>query len=91
MDAAGSIARIGGDEYLAHERRPFDYMLNALRLREGFALSDFEARTGLARESIAATLETLVGRGLLESREGRVRPSDLGWRFLNDAMEAFLP
>lgn len=91
MDAAGSIARIGGDECLANKRRPFDYMLNALRLREGFALSDFEARTGLARESIAATLETLVGRGLLESREGRVRPSDLGWRFLNDAMEAFLP
>jgi len=90
MDAAAGPSRIGGDEYLAPERRPFDYMLNALRLREGFTLADFEARTGLGRERIAATLDELDRRGLLEQAHGRLRPSELGWRFLNDVMGAFL-
>ncbi len=91
MDAAAADARIGGDEHLAAERRPFDYMLNALRLREGFPLADFEARTGLARATIAPKLADLSERGLLDVAEEWVRPSELGWRFLNDVMAAFLP
>ncbi len=91
MDAAASQARIGGDEYLEPERRPFDYMLNALRLREGFPLSDFEARTGLPAAAIAPRLAELSERGLLELTAEQVRPSELGWRFLNDVMGAFLP
>jgi len=91
MDAAAGDARIGGDEHLAAERRPFDYMLNALRLREGFPLADFEARTGLARATIAPKLADLSERGLLDVAEEWVRPSELGWRFLNDVMAVFLP
>ena len=49
MAAAGSEKRIGGDEWLSTSRRPFDFMLNALRLPEGFDLSLFEARAGLPR------------------------------------------
>ena len=91
MDAAASVTRIGGDEYLAPERRPFDFMLNALRLREGFRLADFEARTGLPRATLAPQLAQLSERGVLDVGEDRVRPSELGWRFLNDVMAAFLP
>ncbi|MCX7556147.1 radical SAM family heme chaperone HemW [Xanthomonadaceae bacterium JHOS43] len=90
MDAAASQARIGGDEWLAPERRPFDYMLNALRLHEGFPLSDFEARTGLPRSTIATTLAGLYERGLLSAEGDRVTPTELGRRFLNDVMGAFL-
>src|SRR5690606_27717542 len=49
---AGTNAAIGGDERIGPGRRPFDFMLNALRLNEGFALSMFEARTGLPRAAI---------------------------------------
>ncbi len=90
MDAAASDARIGGDEWLAPERRPFDYMLNALRLHEGFSLADFEARTGLPRATIAVTLAELADKGLLATDGERVAPTELGRRFLNDAMGAFL-
>ena len=90
MDAAASEARIGGDEWLTPERRPFDYMLNALRLHEGFALSDFEARTGLSRNTIAATLAELSGKQLLSVDGTRVVTTELGRRFLNDVMGAFL-
>ena len=46
---AGTPAAIGGDERIEPARRPFEYMLNALRLVDGFTLAEFEARTGLAR------------------------------------------
>ena len=90
MDAAASPARIGGDEWLAPERRPFDYMLNALRLHEGFALTDFTARTGLPRDAIAATLADLAGKNFLSVDGEHVAPTELGQRFLNDVMGAFL-
>ena len=87
---AGSDAAIGGDERIDPERRPFDFMLNALRLNEGFALSLFEARTGLPREAIAAQLDTAIERGWLESDGERVVPTEFGRRFANDVIELFL-
>ena len=90
MDAAHGPARIGGDEHLAPSQRPFDYMLNALRLHAGFSLGDFEARTGLARAVIAEKLDELVAKGLLAVQADHVAPTALGRRFLNDVMGAFL-
>jgi len=87
---AGTNAAIGGDERIGPGRRPFDFMLNALRLNEGFALSMFEARTGLPRAAIAAQLETAIDRGWLESDGERVVPTEFGRRFANDVIELFL-
>ena len=70
---------------------PFEYALNALRLLEGFTLGHFESTTGLGRERIAGTLDSLASRGLVETRAGQVRATALGFRFLNDVQQAFLP
>jgi putative oxygen-independent coproporphyrinogen III oxidase len=64
---------------------PFEFMLNALRLRAGFARESFAARTGLAWTTVAATVEDL------EVDDEVCRPSALGFAFLNDAVMAFLP
>jgi len=69
---------------------PFEYMLNALRLREGFRPADFERSTGLSMEAILPTIAALEARGLIDSADGRIRPSELGFRFLNDVQSAFL-
>jgi oxygen-independent coproporphyrinogen-3 oxidase len=69
----------------------FEYFLNALRLREGPRQADFEARTGLAWAALAPRLDDAVARGLLEPVAGGVRPSALGWRFVNDLQALFLP
>ena len=90
LDAAASDKRIGGDEWIAEKQRPFDYMLNALRLNAGFALGDFEARTGLSRDSIAARLDDGIAKGWLEREAERIAPTEFGRRFLNDVMAAFL-
>ncbi|MBS7458411.1 radical SAM family heme chaperone HemW [Coralloluteibacterium stylophorae] len=87
---AASPARIGGDEAIAPEARPFEYVLNALRLVEGFDLGDFERRTGLSRAAIAAPLAAALARGYVERDGGRIRPTELGRRFSNDAMTLFL-
>jgi oxygen-independent coproporphyrinogen-3 oxidase len=70
---------------------PFEFMLNALRLAEGFTLADFERATGLSRSSIEPTLTRLAARELLVEISGRWAPTELGFRFLNDLLAAFLP
>jgi oxygen-independent coproporphyrinogen-3 oxidase len=88
--SAGTQAGIGGDEFVLPENRPFDFMLNALRLVDGFSLADFEVRTGLDRESIAAQLDEAAQRGWLEISGEWAKPTELGMRFANDVMGLFL-
>lgn len=72
--------------------RLFEYVLNALRLPEGFHEADFSARTGLPAEALADKAAGATGRGLIERLDGgHWRPTALGNRFLNDLQEAFLP
>jgi oxygen-independent coproporphyrinogen-3 oxidase len=70
---------------------PFEFMLNALRLRDGVARSSFEQRTGLRWDAIGDTVEALVRRDLLESDPQRLRASALGFRRMNDLLVEFLP
>ena len=70
----------------------FEFMLNALRLGEGFHELLFEQRTGLAATVLRPRLENCREKGLLEeSEDGIWRASGLGQRFLNDLQAEFLP
>jgi putative oxygen-independent coproporphyrinogen III oxidase len=70
---------------------PFEFMLNALRLVEGFALPLFTERTGLALAAIEPQLRAAEAAGLLERDLTHARPTARGQRFLNDLLEMFLP
>jgi putative oxygen-independent coproporphyrinogen III oxidase len=70
---------------------PFEFMLNALRLSDGFAPDLFSARTGLPWCEVAAPIAALRGRGLLASDENVCRATPLGLRFLNDLLVEFIP
>jgi len=69
---------------------PFEYMLNALRLREGFVLSDFVDRTGLVMTSIQKGLQEAERLGLIDRDLHRVWPTDRGFDFLSDLQALFL-
>jgi len=69
---------------------PFEYMLNALRLREGFVLSDFVDRTGLAMTSIQKALQEAERLKLIERDLHRVWPTERGFDFLSDLQALFL-
>ena len=90
LAAAGTPDAIGGDDDITPERRPFEFMLNALRLQDGFALADFTATTGLPTEQIATPLEQARQRGWLALSGTHVMPTALGRRFTNDVIELFL-
>ena len=70
---------------------PFEFMLNALRLVEGFELKLFTERTGLPLTAIESRLRQAEERGLLERDWKRIRPTERGQRFLNELLELFLP
>jgi oxygen-independent coproporphyrinogen-3 oxidase len=91
LEHAATPRRIGGDDAIAREQLPFEFMLNALRLNAGFDLADFSSRTGLAGEAIASKLENAQARGWLAREGTRIRATGLGQRFLNDAIGLFLP
>jgi putative oxygen-independent coproporphyrinogen III oxidase len=69
----------------------FEFMLNALRLSEGFSQTLFTARTGLAWERVKPELRRAQHDGLLRRAGGRTLATPLGQRFLNDLSERFLP
>ena len=75
---------------IAPEELPFEFMLNALRLCEGFTAELFSARTGLGMEQIAAPLALAIKRGLVLRGASGYRPSALGLRFLNEALLLFM-
>lgn len=86
----------GGTEHIADEHEvqpedlPFEFMLNALRLKEGVSAATFEDRSGLSLAYILPTLNRAVEKGLLEPDPSRIQATPLGWRFLNDLQGMFL-
>ena len=85
-------ARIAERVCVETAQLPFEYMLNALRLIEGFEIASFEARTGVPIDAIASTLGIAQQRGLMRPvSEERWAPTELGQRFLNDLVSLFLP
>ena len=71
--------------------RPFEFMLNALRLIEGVPATRFEERTGVSLHAIAAPLALAEARGLLVGDPLRLQATATGLRFLNDLQALFLP
>ena len=69
---------------------PFEFMLNALRLAEGFPVARFAERTGLTLTAIEAPLRDAEARGLLVRDHLSIAPTPLGRRFLNDLQGMFL-
>ena len=90
MEQALAGHAVAQDEEVARADLPFEYMLNALRLRNGFGLRDFTERTGLAVTAIQKGLEEAERKGLIERDFARVRPTVKGFDFLSDLQEIFL-
>jgi oxygen-independent coproporphyrinogen-3 oxidase len=88
---AAGPAVIGGERRLTPAEAGFEFMLNALRLTDGFETGLFHQRTGLPLDSVEPALERAAGKGLIERTAEHVRPTETGRRFLNDLQALFLP
>jgi oxygen-independent coproporphyrinogen-3 oxidase len=90
-EPAAADGSIGESSFIAPKDLPFEFMLNALRLNEGFSIRDYRLRTGLEMCSIEGKLGVAEQRGLITARVDGWRPTELGRRFLNDLQASFLP
>ena len=81
---------VSQDEEVARDQLPFEFMLNALRLREGFELARFGERTGLSLAALQRGLEQAQSRGLLTRDLHSVAPTQRGFDLLSDLQALFL-
>lgn len=90
MQKALAGQAVSNDEEVGRKALPFEFMLNALRLKDGFDLGLFRDRTGLPLSSIEAALAQSEQRGLLVRDWERAAPTPRGFDFLSDLQGLFL-
>ena len=86
----GNISMIAGQETIDVEDRPFEFMLNALRLTDGVPSHLFSERTGIPLAQITPELAKAYERGLLQEYVERLAPTNEGRLFLNDLLTQFI-
>lgn len=91
VDTAGTVDAIQERRAVDAADRPFEYVMNALRLNEGFRCGDYAVRTGLAAVTLEAGLNRVRPLGLVEEDGPWIRPTALGRAHLNRLTGAFLP
>ena len=90
MERALAGQAMAQEEEVKRADLPFEFMLNALRLRQGFALAEFSERTGLALTAIQHGLEEAERKGWITRDLARVLPTERGFDFLSDLQSLFL-
>ncbi len=82
--------QLAENRYLQVEELPFEFMLNALRLKQGVPTHYFADRCGTNLSVMTSMIDEAVRLGLLDKDPSRLKASELGWRYLNDLQEIFL-
>ena len=90
MDKALAGEAVTQEGEVSRADLPFEYMLNALRLRDGFKLQDFAEKTGLPVSALHTGLDEAERKGLIERDLTSLRPTERGFDFLNDLQSLFL-
>ena len=91
LEATGHGRFVEGERVLDEAEAVFEFVLNRLRLREPFSLTEFEARCGLNRGWISGPVGRAEADGLLTIDGELIRHTDTGWLFLDDLLQRFLP
>jgi len=85
-----TISRMAEQTRLSTEELPLEFLLNGLRLRQGFSQKLFESRTGVPFSSIGKQVEYLIAQDMLVRDEALIRPTDKGYDLLNSLLEEFV-
>ena len=87
---ASGLSRLAEVSPVPPEDRTIEFLLNSLRLVEGFCIDEYEARTGLGFSHIAKQVESLCDQGLLTKKEDIVRATTRGFSVLNSLISEFI-
>ena len=90
IDKVGQLNVITDSRSLSRDELPLEFMMNALRLNEGFHPSLFIERTGLPLNHIQKQLEIAEEKALIEWDINKIKPTETGHRYLNDLIQLFI-
>jgi len=90
LEAVGKPDRLGARTPVPRTEWRFEFLMNALRLREGFPASLWAERTGLAISALEPELSRCCADGLLEQQAGQIRCTPTGFNFLDTVLQRFL-
>lgn len=79
------------EQTVSAAERIFEFFVNQLRLKHGVHVDDFSPRTGLQWDAVQSQVSQAISRGLLQQAGDRLKPTPLGWKFVNDTQQLFLP
>jgi oxygen-independent coproporphyrinogen-3 oxidase len=91
LAAVPASVYVGGESTLTPADAGFEFMMNALRLNDGFEIRLFAERTGLTLSVIEVQLTLAQRKGWIEVTSTHIRATEHGRRYLNDVLEGFLP
>ena len=91
MDQALVGHAIAQDDDVSRDQLPFEFILNATRLKDGFELMRFTERTGLSLAALQTGLDQAERQGLIARDFARAWPTERGFDFLSDLQGLFLP
>lgn len=82
--------KIGSTDSIEGADITFEFMLNALRLNNGFDVREFEQRTGQSLDQINELLHKHIDLGLMKQSSNRIKPTEFGHNMLNNILEDYL-
>lgn len=91
INTASTPARVRGETQVSEVDARLEFMMNALRLNDGFTVQEFEGRTGEAIASMRQLLDQAQQDGLLERDLQQIKTTDLGARYLDTLLQRFMP
>ena len=80
----------GGAEFIALAELPLEFIMNHLRLKQGFSIDTYQARTGLSISTLEPALSNCVKEGLLIHHDKHYYCSEQGWNFMDNVLEKFI-
>jgi len=83
--------RISGQKTLSRQEAAFEFMMNTLRLNEGFQTETFQQHVGLPISIIEKQLKQAEEKGFISWELKRIKPTDMGRQYLNTLLELFIP
>ena len=81
----------GGTEFIALAELPLEFIMNHLRLKQGFSIDTYQARTGLSISTLEPALSNCLKEGLLIHHDNHYYCSEQGWNFMDNILEKFMP
>jgi oxygen-independent coproporphyrinogen-3 oxidase len=90
LETAHTTQVIVQQQQLNHDDICLEFMLNGLRLKQGFYIQDFETYTHLTFSDIAKPIKQAIQQNWLMQQDDRIYPTDLGQQFLNDVLALFM-